>query len=114
MRKADKDKISEVLGIEPIMINSNLVSAQNRKRLYWVGRKIEGGGYEKVEVLQPEDRGILLADILEDIPLEDERWKPLDPKYFEKLQKYDWGYSEHNSVGKIRQGYEYFTPESKV
>lgn len=81
MRKADRDKISEVLGIEPIMINSNLVSAQNRKRLYWIGKKLPGGWYEKVEVQQPEDWGILLADILEDIPLDDERWKLIPEKY---------------------------------
>lgn len=73
-----------------------------------------GGGYETVQVQQPEDRGILLADILEDIPLEDERWRALDQKYFEKLEKYTWGYTEHNSVGKIRQGYEFFKPDSKV
>lgn len=44
MRKADRDKITEIMGVEPVMINSNLVSAQNRKRLYWIGRKIDGGG----------------------------------------------------------------------
>lgn len=48
--------ISEELGVEPIMINSALLSAQRRKRLYWTN--IQG-------VEQPEDRGILLQDILE-------------------------------------------------
>lgn len=91
MKKADRDEITRIIGVEPIMINSNLLSAQNRKRLYWVGRKIEGG-YEKVEVQQPEDRWILLSDILEDIPLDDKRWKPLDEKYIteefiEKIKK---------------------------
>lgn len=65
MSKESKDKISEVLGVEPIMINASLVSAQNRKRLFWVG-KLVGDKYEKVEIPQPEDRGILLKDILED------------------------------------------------
>jgi DNA (cytosine-5)-methyltransferase 3A len=38
MKRADESKITEILGVKPIMINSNLVSAQNRKRLYWFGR----------------------------------------------------------------------------
>jgi len=51
-----KDYISDELGCEPILINSALVSAQQRKRLYWTN--IEGVG-------QPLDRGILLKDIIE-------------------------------------------------
>lgn len=35
MKKADRDEITRIIGVEPIMINSSLVSAQNRKRLYW-------------------------------------------------------------------------------
>ena len=56
MKKEYQDVISSFLGVEPIEINSALVSAQNRKRLYWTN--IEG-------ITQPEDRGILLKDILE-------------------------------------------------
>lgn len=55
MVKKWEDLISEVLGVRPIKINSALVSAQNRQRLYWTN--IEG-------VEQPEDRGILLKDIV--------------------------------------------------
>ena len=51
-----KDFISEQLGVQPIMINSALVSAQQRKRCYWTN--IPG-------VCQPKDKGILLKDILE-------------------------------------------------
>ena len=51
-----KDFISEQLGVQPIMINSALVSAQQRKRCYWTN--IPG-------VCQPKDKGILLNDILE-------------------------------------------------
>ena len=65
MSKAIKDSISETFGFEPIMINSALVSAQNRQRLYWVGRRNLDGTYSKVGVEQPIDRGILLRDILE-------------------------------------------------
>lgn len=57
--------ISEAFGFEPICINSALVSAQNRQRLYWVGIKQSDGSYKKCNVEQPEDRGILLKDILE-------------------------------------------------
>lgn len=66
MPKADKETITqELFGIEPVMINAALVSAQNRKRLFWVG-KLVGDTYVKVDIPQPEDRGILLKDILED------------------------------------------------
>src|SRR3990167_4254919 len=63
----------ELWEIEPVMINAALVSAQNRKRLFWVGRRAlkrnigywGGADYVKVEIPQPEDRGILLKDVLE-------------------------------------------------
>lgn len=64
MSKDAKATITEALGVEPVMINAALVSAQNRKRLFWVG-KLVGDKYEQVEISQPEDRGILLKDILE-------------------------------------------------
>ena len=51
--------------MEPVLINSALVSAQNRQRLYWAGRRNPDGTYSQVCVEQPEDRGILLRDILE-------------------------------------------------
>ena len=56
MPKAARDTITEILGVEPIMINSDLVSAQNRKRLYWTN--IPG-------IEQPKDKGAVLSDILE-------------------------------------------------
>lgn len=60
MKKEHLQVITEQLGVEPVCINSALVSAQNRVRYYWANWKIE----------QPEDRGILLKDILEDGVLE--------------------------------------------
>ena len=57
MKKEYLDIISEQMGVEPIMINSALVSAQNRVRYYWTN--IPG-------IEQPEQRGIVLRDILED------------------------------------------------
>ena len=65
MSKAIRESITETFGFEPICINSALVSAQNRQRLYWVGKRNEDGTYSQVPVKQPEDRGILLRDILE-------------------------------------------------
>lgn len=65
MSKAIRTNITETFGFEPICINSALVSAQNRQRLYWVGKRNTDGTYSKVDVEQLEDRGILLRDILE-------------------------------------------------
>lgn len=64
MPKEAKEQISEILGVQPVMINASLVSAQNRKRLFWVG-KLVGDKYEQVEISQPKDKGIFLKDILE-------------------------------------------------
>ena len=58
-------QITAELGVEPVLINSALVSAQNRQRLYWVGKRNPDGTYSQVPVEQPEDRGLLLRDILE-------------------------------------------------
>ena len=56
MPKEAKELISETLGVEPIMINATLVSAQNRKRLFWTNIP---------NVVLPEDKGILLKDIIQ-------------------------------------------------
>jgi len=65
MSQAIRDSIDNAFGFEAIHINSALVSAQNRQRLYWVGIRNEDGTYRKANIEQPEDRGILLKDILE-------------------------------------------------
>jgi DNA (cytosine-5)-methyltransferase 3A len=60
--------LSKAIGVKPIMINSSLVSAQNRQRLYWtnIGLEPQGlfGDLESI-IQQPKDKGILLKDILE-------------------------------------------------
>ena len=56
MKKEYQNVISEHLGVEPIEINSALVSAQDRKRLYWTNIP---------NINKPDDKGILLSDILE-------------------------------------------------
>ena len=65
MSKDIRASIDEAFGFEAVLINSALVSAQNRQRLYWVGKRNADGTYSKVNVEQPADRGILLRDILE-------------------------------------------------
>lgn len=65
MAPAIRAQITRELGVEPVLINSALVSAQNRQRLYWAGRRNQDGTYSQVDVEQPEDRGIILRDILE-------------------------------------------------
>lgn len=65
MSRQIREEIPKRVGFEPICINSALVSAQNRQRLYWVGKRNQDGIYSQVEVEQPEDRGILLRDIFE-------------------------------------------------
>lgn len=65
MSPAIRAQITAELGVEPVLINSALVSAQNRQRLYWAGKRNQDGTYSQVAVEQPVDRGILLRDILE-------------------------------------------------
>lgn len=65
MSSAIRESITKTFGFEPICINSALVSAQNRNRLYWVGKRNNDGTYNKVNVEQPEDCGIFLKDILD-------------------------------------------------
>ena len=64
MSAAIRASITETFGFEPILINSALVSAQNRQRLYWCGIRQADGTYKKADIQQPADRGILLKDIL--------------------------------------------------
>ena len=69
MRPADELRINESLGIRPVVINSALVSAQNRVRLYWsnIQTKSEGlWGELFTDIPQPADRGIYIGDILDD------------------------------------------------
>ena len=92
MPKEAKEIITKELGVEPIMINAALVSAQNRKRLFWVGKLDEFGTYQKVEISQPEDKGILLKDILEE---------NVDEKYFLNDKNIKHLQREFGSKGKI-------------
>jgi site-specific DNA-cytosine methylase len=72
MKAVYRDEISRELGVEPIMIDAALVSAQTRKRLFWTN--IPG-------VCQPHDRGILLRDIIEDGFAMDDKARTLTKSY---------------------------------
>jgi DNA-cytosine methyltransferase len=95
MKKEHNDVISSILGdiypecvtqselfrtgrLEPIQINSALVSAQNRNRLYWTN--IPG-------IEQPEDEGILLKDIIENATADKDKSYCLDANYYKGASK---------------------------
>ncbi|MBP6625673.1 MAG: DNA (cytosine-5-)-methyltransferase [Chitinophagaceae bacterium] len=68
--------LSKAIGVKPIQINSALVSAQNRNRLYWTNIGMQPMGlFDDLESIipQPKDKGILLKDVLE---------SEVDEKYF--------------------------------
>ena len=73
MSKQSQQIITDYLGVEPIEINSNLVSAQNRRRLYWTNIPVDG---------LPEDKGTVLADILEDGYTDRDKSYCLDASYY--------------------------------
>jgi len=73
MSKESKDKISEILGVQPIMIDASLVSAQSRKRLFWTNIP---------NVTLPEDRGIILKDILESGEVDRDKAYCIDASYY--------------------------------
>jgi len=59
MRVSDRDKITAEMGVQPVMFDAALVSAQSRKRLFWTN----------IPFTLPEDKGIKLKDILlKDVP----------------------------------------------
>lgn len=73
MKKDSLNIITEYMGVEPILINSSLVSAQNRERYYWTNIP---------NVAQPEDKGIVLADIIENGFVDRDKSFCLDTNYF--------------------------------
>lgn len=92
MRQDWQDIISQRLGINPIMINSALVSAQNRKRLYWTNiyNQPDLFGNPCCVIPQPEDKKIYLKDIIEDGFVDRQKSFCLDSSYFKagNLRRY--------------------------
>jgi len=95
MKKEYEDVITEYMGVNPIKINSSLVSAQNRKRLYWSNIP---------NITQPQDKGILLKDILMDDSTIDDKYKLSDIAidYMNRLRngKPRWQYHTNPLNGK--------------
>lgn len=83
MSQKCQDVISEALGVQPVEINSSLVSAQNRRRLYWTN----------IPFTTPDDKGLVIKDILDDYsaPLADYKPVPINERnarhYREVTQK---------------------------
>ncbi len=89
MSPAIRAQITKELGVGPVLINSALVSAQNRQRLYWVGKRNQDGTYSQVRVEQPVDRGIFLRDILETGVAWREKSYTLDAHYYKSAGVYN-------------------------
>lgn len=115
MPKEAKEIISETLGVQPIMINASLLSAQNRKRLFWTNIP---------EVTLPEDRGILLKDILESEV--DEKYnvksvdfvaggmgKQNDLHFIGGIRNKDWAKDGKDYSRNFGQGDRVYSPEGK-
>lgn len=101
MKKEYQNVISKYLGVSPIAIDSALVSAQHRRRLYWTNigliKNDLSGNLESI-ITQPEDRKVFLKDVLED---------EVDEKYFltqETLEKISNWKSYENPLEYIFNG----------
>ncbi len=69
MKKEYQDRMSAWMGFQPQPLNSNKLSAQNRYRLYWFGKRVEREGdkygYDAIPIPPMEDKGLVLKDILQ-------------------------------------------------
>lgn len=81
MKKEYQDVISSYLGVKPVEINSSLVSAQSRKRLYWTNIQ---------NITQPDDKKIYLKDIIENGIVDRDKSYCIDASYFKggNLEQY--------------------------
>lgn len=105
MKKEHEAVINETLQLKPVVINSALVSAQNRVRLYWSNGSTRTDGLlgeEITDVTQPNDRGIVLKHILED---------EVDDKYSIKGSEDAWD-DDGISDRWLRKNYK--SPEDKA
>jgi site-specific DNA-cytosine methylase len=88
MKKQFQEYVNKVIGVEPIIINSNLVSAQNRGRQYWTNIP---------NVSQPEDKGIILKDILIDV-------NTATSETLAELEKFKLSEKAIDYMGRLRNG----------
>ena len=94
MKAEDRDIITGIMGVEPVMFNASLVSAQMRKRYFWTNIKFD----------LPIDRGILLKDILEDDTEIDERFMGKNGKALCILANYYKKTPTENGIKKCLAG----------
>ena len=76
MKQSSMDIISDALDVEPILINSDKVSAQNRQRYYWTNIPFTGRYYE------PIDKGILLQNVIESGYVDRDKSYCIDANYW--------------------------------
>lgn len=109
MKKERQNIISEHLfGIQPVEIDSALISAQRRKRLYRVWKRNEDWSYSQVVISQPEDKGILLRDVIDYWIVDQDKSYCIDANYAKggNLKSYAKGRRQlvFNSIYQIPRG----------
>lgn len=104
MREEDRDIITQEMGVEPVMFNASLVSAQSRKRLFWTN----------IPFILPPDRSILLKDILQPETEVDESMF-VNPETFHRIPQ--TGRNSTKKLGHLSntdsQGNRVYSPEGK-
>ena len=80
-KKEYEKVISDLLGFEPVAIDSALKSAQKRYRLYWFGVR-DGDTYKAMPIQQPKDEGLVLKDIIEDGFVDKDKSYCIDANYW--------------------------------
>ncbi len=106
MKQEYQDVISNILGVTPIMIDSSLISAQRRVRLYWTN--IEG-------ITQPEDKYIYLKDILEEGITDRSKSYCIDACYYKggNLNQY-FNKGRRQLIFKDREALEYVKNQAQL
>lgn len=96
MKAEHEARINDALGLTPVIINSALVSAQNRVRLYWTNIRVRQEGLWgdlHTDIPQPDDLGIRIQDILD---------KEVDDKYY--IHSDAFGQDVRGKAGSLRVG----------
>jgi len=106
--------LTQAIGINPIQINSALVSAQNRNRLYWTNIASESFGLFgdlHCSIPQPKDKGILLKDVLETFEMSSFQTKFQFDDY---ISKYYLSDAAINRINRTNNGERCFDNENKA
>jgi len=89
MKKEWQDIITKIVGVKPILINSSLVSAQNRERLYWTNIPV---------ITQPKDKGIELKDIIQSGEVDRDKSYCIDANYFKGSNVKQYLYKKRRQI----------------